>query len=71
MAYVLKLEGCLPPTPRQGLPAGPEGTPTHKGSQTGPQTPFPSKVNDNWALEAGACQEVLSQNVSLLSLANF
>lgn len=36
-----------------------------------PMDPFPSEVKDNWALEAGACQEPLSQNVGLLSLANF
>ena len=61
----LKAYSQAGPPRRPRAHAGAQGTPDR------PTDPFLSEVNDNRALEAGACQEPLSQNVGLLSLASF
>lgn len=60
----------LPLAPRESLLAGP-GSHLCQGGPDRPTDPLPSEVSNNWALEAGACQKLLSQNEGLLSLASF
>ena len=50
--------------------AGPPRAQAHtctRGLPDRPEDPYPSEVNDNWALEAGACQEPLSLNEGLFT----
>lgn len=68
MSHAHQLAGRLAPPPGVAF-LGP--SPAYAQDPRQAQGVPPSEVSDNQALEAGACQEPLSQNVGLLSLASF